>query len=99
MLGEAVGAWDSFELTPDEFYEDGDTVGARAHEREEGRSIGEDPGRPHWRPEGGPGKRLQILTDTHQGPSCSERRRRQAALGGIKPVDIEPGLEDSGRWT
>ena len=31
VLQEAVGAWDSFELTADEFYEDGDTVIVLGH--------------------------------------------------------------------
>ena len=67
VLGEAVGAWDSFELTPDEFYEDGDTVVVLGHTSvKKGDQSAKIPVVHIWRWEGDQVKRLQILTDTHQ---------------------------------
>jgi ketosteroid isomerase-like protein len=55
VLQEAVGAWDSFELTADEFHEDGDTVIVLGHTKvTKGDQSGQTP------------VVLQILTDTYQ---------------------------------
>ena len=65
VLGEAVGAWDEFNLTADEFFEDGDTVVVLAHNDVK---KGGDSARLSvvhiWRWEGDQVKRLQIVTDT-----------------------------------
>jgi ketosteroid isomerase-like protein len=67
VLQEAVGAWDSFELTPDEFYEDGDTVVVLGHTSvKKGDQSAKVPVVHIWRWEGDEVKRLQILTDTYQ---------------------------------
>jgi ketosteroid isomerase-like protein len=67
VLQEAVGAWDSFELTADEFYEDGDTVVVLGHTNvTKGGESTQVPVVHIWRWEGDQVKRLQILTDTYQ---------------------------------
>jgi uncharacterized protein len=67
VLQEAVGAWDSFELTPDEFYEEGDTVIVLGHTTvKKGDQSAKIPVVHIWRWEGDQVKRLQILTDTYQ---------------------------------
>ena len=67
VLQEAVGAWDSFELTADEFYEDGDTVVVLGHTNvKKGDQSAKVPVVHIWRWEGDQVKRLQILTDTYQ---------------------------------
>jgi uncharacterized protein len=67
VLQEAVGAWDSFELTPDEFYEEGDTVIVLGHTTvKKGDQSAKVPVVHIWRWEGDQVKRLQILTDTYQ---------------------------------
>ena len=67
VLQEAVGAWDSFELTPDEFYEDGDTVVVLGHTSvKKGDQSAKVPVVHIWRWDGDQVKRLQILTDTYQ---------------------------------
>ena len=67
VLQEAVGAWDSFELTADEFYEEGDTVVVLGHtEVTKGDQSAKVPVVHIWRWDGDQVKRLQILTDTHQ---------------------------------
>lgn len=67
-LAEGVGAWDEFELHPDEFHEDGDTVVVLAHQHvsKEGRS-GKLPVVHVWRFRDGEPCRLALLTDTLQG--------------------------------
>ncbi len=66
-LQEAVGAWDSFELTPDEFYEGGDTVVVLGHTNvTKGDQSAKTPVVHIWRWEGGQVKRLQVLGDTYQ---------------------------------
>ena len=66
-LQEAVGAWDRFELTPDEFYEQDDTVIVLGHTNvSKGDQSAKVPVVHIWRWEGDQVKRLQILTDTHQ---------------------------------
>ena len=67
VLQEAVGAWDEFKLTPDEFFEDGDTVVVLAHtDVKKGDDSAQVPVVHIWRWEGNQIKRLQILTDTLQ---------------------------------
>ena len=67
VMGEAVGAWDSFELTADEFYEDGDTVVVLGHTAvTKGGQSAKLPVVHIWRWEGDKVKRLQILNDTYQ---------------------------------
>ena len=65
VLQEAVGAWDEFKLTADEFFEDGDTVVVLGHTdvKKDDRSA-QVPVVHIWRWEGDEIKRLQILTDT-----------------------------------
>ena len=65
VLQEAVGAWDEFNLTADEFFEDGDTVVVLAHtDVKKGDKSSSVPVVHIWRWEGDEVKRLQILTDT-----------------------------------
>jgi len=67
VMGEAVGAWDSFELSADEFFEDGDTVVVLGHTSvTKGDQSAKVPVVHIWRWDGDQVKRLQILTDTHQ---------------------------------
>ena len=67
VLQEAVGAWDSFELTPDEFLEEGDTVVVLGHtDVKKGDQSAKVPVVHIWRWEGDQVKRLQVLTDTFQ---------------------------------
>lgn len=63
---ESIGIeWDSFELTPDEFFEDGDTVIVLGHsEVSKGGSSGKIPVVHVARFENGKVKRFQALTDT-----------------------------------
>ena len=65
VLQEAVGAWDEFKLTADEFFEDGDTVVVLGHTdvKKDDKSA-QVPVVHIWRWEGDEIKRLQILTDT-----------------------------------
>jgi ketosteroid isomerase-like protein len=67
VLSDAVGAWDEFQLSADEFYEDGDTVVVLGHARvKKGDQEAETPLVHVWRFEGDKACRLQILTDTLQ---------------------------------
>jgi ketosteroid isomerase-like protein len=67
VLQEAVGAWDEFKLTADEFLEEGDTVVVLGHnEVKKGGSSAKIPVVHIWRWEADKIKRLQLLTDTHQ---------------------------------
>jgi hypothetical protein len=67
VLQQAVGAWDSFELTPDEFLEEGDTVVVLGHTSvTKGDQSAKVPVVHIWRWEGDQVNRLQILTDTYQ---------------------------------
>jgi len=64
---EAVGAWDEFNLVPDEFLEEGDTVVVLGHtDVKKGDNSAQIPVVHIWRYEGDQIKRLQILSDTHQ---------------------------------
>jgi ketosteroid isomerase-like protein len=67
VLQQAVGAWDEFRLSADEFFEDGDTVVVLGHtDVKKGDDSAQIPVVHIWRFEGDQVKRLQILTDTHQ---------------------------------
>ena len=67
VLQQAVGAWDEFNLSADEFFEDGDTVVVLGHtEVRKGENSAKTPVVHIWRWEGDQVKRLQILTDTFQ---------------------------------
>ena len=65
---DAVGAWDEFTLTADEFYEDGDTVVVLGHtDVKKGDQSAQVPVVHIWRFRGDEEVcRLQILTDTYQ---------------------------------
>ncbi len=69
VLQRAVGAWDSFELVPDEFFEQGDTVVMLGHtDVSKGERSARLPVVHIWRTRGeGEFCRLQILTDTLEG--------------------------------
>lgn len=64
-LQEAVGSWDEFKLTPDEYIDGGDTVVVLAHNdvSKDGKS-GELPVVHVWSFEGEQVTRLRILTNT-----------------------------------
>jgi uncharacterized protein len=67
VLQQAVGAWDEFKLSADEFYEDGDTVVVLGHtDVKKGDNQAQVPVVHIWRWQGDQVKRLQILTDTYQ---------------------------------
>lgn len=67
VMGEAVGAWDEFALSADEFLETGDTVVVLGHtDVKKGGQSAQLPVVHIWRWEGDEIKRLQILTDTRQ---------------------------------
>jgi uncharacterized protein len=68
VLQQAVGAWDEFNLTADEFYENGDTVVVLGHtEVKKGDQSAKVPVVHIWRFRGDDQVcRLQILTDTFQ---------------------------------
>jgi ketosteroid isomerase-like protein len=66
VLQQAVAEWDEFRLTPDEFFESGDTVVVLGHtDVKKGDRSGRLPVVHIWRWEGDQIKRLQILTDTY----------------------------------
>ena len=67
-LQEAVGAWDEFSLSPDEFYEGSDTVVVLGHANaRKGDQSAETPIVHIWRfDDDGKVKRFQSLTDTLQ---------------------------------
>lgn len=66
-LQKAVGSWDEFSLSMDEFLEDGDTVVALGHsEVKKGGKSAKLPVVHILRFDGDQLKRLQILTDTHE---------------------------------
>jgi ketosteroid isomerase-like protein len=65
VLQQAVGAWDKFELTADEFIEQGDTVVVLGHtDVAKGAASARLPVVHIWRYRGEQIARLQILTDT-----------------------------------
>lgn len=67
VLQQAVGAWDEFKLSADEFLESGDTVVVLGHsEVSKGGNSAKIPVVHIWRWEGDQVKRLQLLTDTLQ---------------------------------
>ncbi len=65
VLEKLPAAWDSFSFSPDEFFEQGDTVVVLAHSdvEKDGRSA-TIPVVHIWRLEDGKAKRLQVLPDT-----------------------------------
>ncbi len=66
-LLQAVGAWDEFKLSADEFFEDGETVVVLGHtEVKKGDRAAKVPVVHIWRWQGDQIKRFQILTDTYQ---------------------------------
>jgi ketosteroid isomerase-like protein len=68
VLGQAVGAWDDFKLSADEFFEEGDTAVVLGHTNvKKGDQSEEMPVVHIWRFDGDQPCRLQILTDTLQG--------------------------------
>ena len=72
-LGKAVGAWDEFELHPDEFFEQGDTAVVLGHTKvTKGGDTAETPVVHIWRFDGDQPCRLQILTDTLQAARMLE---------------------------
>jgi ketosteroid isomerase-like protein len=67
VLGQAVGAWDEFKLSADEFFEEGDTVVVLGHtDVSKGGNSAQTPVVHIWRWQGDQIKRLQVLTDTLQ---------------------------------
>jgi uncharacterized protein len=67
VLQQAVGGWDEFRLSADEFFEDGDSVVVLGHtDVKKGDQSAQIPVVHIWRWEGEKIKRLQILTDTLQ---------------------------------
>ncbi len=65
VLQQAVGAWDRFELTADEFFEQDDTVVVLGHtDVAKGDQSGRLPVVHIWRYRGDGICRLQLLTDT-----------------------------------
>ena len=69
VLQQAVGAWDEFNLSADEFFEDGDTVVVLGHtDVKKGERSAKLPVVHIWRFRGDDEVcRLQILTDTLEG--------------------------------
>lgn len=66
VLQQAVGAWDEFKLTTDEFFESGDSIVVLGHnEVSKGGQSARLPVVHIWRFQDGQPKRLQILTDTY----------------------------------
>ena len=66
-LEQAVGSWDAFKLTIDEYVGDGDTIVALGHtEASKGDNSIKGPVVHIWRFSDGTPKRLLILTDTLQ---------------------------------
>jgi ketosteroid isomerase-like protein len=67
VLQQAVGAWDEFSLSADEFFDNGDSIVVLGHNKvKKGDQSAELPVVHIWRFENGEVKRLQLLTDTHQ---------------------------------
>jgi uncharacterized protein len=67
VLQEAVGAWDEFTLSPDEFLQEGETIVVLGHqEGKKGDKSAKVPVVHIWRTSGDEMKRLQLLTDTLQ---------------------------------
>ena len=67
VLQQAVGAWDEFSLTADEFFDNGDSIVVLCHNSvKKGDKSADLPVVHIWRFENGEAKRLQLLTDTYQ---------------------------------
>ena len=66
-LQQAVGAWDEFKLSADEFFEDGDTVVVLGHtDVSKGGNSAKTPVVHIWRWQGDQINRFQVLGDTYQ---------------------------------
>jgi ketosteroid isomerase-like protein len=93
---ESVGIeWDSFELTPDEFFEDGDTVVVLGHsEVSKGGNSGKLPVVHVARFEDGKVKRFQALTDTLLAAQKTSASRRLSTgttnRGRTSAPSVEP---------
>ena len=67
FFAELGNYWESFNLTPDEFLESGETVVVLSHAEAKGKDTGKDVKLPWvhiWRFEGGKAVEVQALTDT-----------------------------------
>ena len=68
VLQQAVGAWDRFELSADEFVDGGDTIVVLGHtEASKGENSMKGPFVHIWRFREGTPVRIQLLSDTLQG--------------------------------
>lgn len=84
VLQQAVGAWDEFTLSADEFFEDADTVVVLGHTScEEGRQVRPDAGRPH----------LALGGRQDQAPAGADRHPAGGAAprAGLRAADEAPG--------
>ena len=67
FFGELGNYWESFDLTPDEFIESGDTIVVLSHSQSKGKETGKEVRLPWvhvWRYSGGEVTEVQALTDT-----------------------------------
>jgi ketosteroid isomerase-like protein len=67
LFADTLTYWESFDLTPDEFHEDGDTVVVLSHAQAKGKETGKEVKLPWvqvFRFEGGKVTEVQALTDT-----------------------------------
>ena len=67
FFGELGNYWESFDLTPDEFIESGDTIVVLSHSQSKGKETGKEVKLPWvhvWRYSGGKVTEVQALTDT-----------------------------------
>lgn len=68
VLQRAIGAWDEFRLSAEEFFEDGDTVVVLGHTAlRKGEKSAKTPVVHIWRWQGEEIKRLQVVTDSLEG--------------------------------
>ena len=67
FFGELGNYWETFDLTPDEFIESGDTIVVLSHSQSKGKETGKEVKLPWvhvWRYSGGEVTEVQALTDT-----------------------------------
>lgn len=67
VLEEITKQWETFQVSPDEFIEGGETVVVLGHLEGRARSTGNEVKAPFvhvWRLSGGRARRIQVLTDT-----------------------------------
>ena len=67
MLGEIAERWERFDVSPDEFIEQGDTVVVLGHSEGKAKDSGAEVKVPFvhvWRMSDGKAARVQVLTDT-----------------------------------